>query len=339
MLFKSVRIESFGYELPPNVVTSAEIEARLKALYDRLKLPEGRLELMSGIRERRLWDAGTRPSTVSALAGKKALENSGVEAGQIEVLLHTSVSRDYMEPASASFVHRALNLSPDAVIYDISNACLGFLNGMMSLASMIELGQVKRGLIVAGENSRELLDSTIDGLLNDTTSTRGSIKDVFASLTIGSGACALVMAHESVSKFQHQFLGGAIRCATEWSDLCRGGNGGMATDSEKLLHEGCRLARSTWDKARSLLGWENKNVDRTFCHQVGSAHRRLLFNSLELDPQKDFSTFEFLGNTGSVALPITMAMGTEKNPPPPGANIAMLGIGSGLNCLMLGVKW
>lgn len=339
MLFKNVCIEAFGYELPPNVLSSAEIEARLKPLYDRLKLPEGRLELASGIKERRIWDAGTRPSEVSARAGKKALENSGVDPSQIECLLHTSVSRDFMEPASASFVHRTLGLSPDANIYDISNACLGFLNGMMTLAGMIELGQVQRGLIVAGESSRELLESTIESLLNNKQATRDSIKDAFASLTIGSGACALVMAHENVSKFKHRFLGGAIRCATEWSDLCRGNNSGMCTDSEKLLHEGCRLARTTWDKAKKLLNWQNENVDRTFCHQVGSAHRRLLFNSLELDLAKDFSTFEFLGNTGAVALPITMAMGVEKSPPPPDSKLALLGIGSGLNCLMLGVQW
>jgi acyl-CoA:acyl-CoA alkyltransferase len=339
MVFKHVCLEAFGYELPPNVLTSAEIELRLKALYDRLKLPEGRLQLMSGIRERRIWNPETRPSETSTLAGRKALENSGVSPGEIECLLHTSVSRDYMEPASASFVHRALGLSPDAIIYDISNACLGFLNGMMTLAGMIELGQVKRGLIVAGESSRQLLETTIDTLLKDTTSTRDSIKGAFASLTIGSGACALVMAHDSVSRFKHRFLGGAIRCATEWSDLCRGNYSGMNTDSEKLLHEGCRLARSTWEKARNLLGWENENVDRTFCHQVGSAHRKLLFQSLGLDLSRDFSTFETLGNTGSVALPMTMAMGLEQNPPPPDTNIAMLGIGSGLNCLMLGVKW
>jgi 3-hydroxy-3-methylglutaryl CoA synthase len=73
--------------------------------------------------------------------------------------------------------------------------------------------------------------------------------------------------------------------------------------------------------------------------QVGSAHRRALYSSLELDQTKDFSTLEFLGNTGSVALPITMAMGIEKAPPAKDEKIAILGIGSGLNCLMLGVQW
>jgi len=339
MLYNHVCIEAFGYELPPHTITSSAIEDRLAPLYEKLKLPHGRLEMMSGIRERRLWEPGTTPSQVSALAGAKALKNSCVEADQIECLLHTSVSRDFLEPASACLVHRTLGLPQDASIYDISNACLGFLNGMVNLANMIELGQVKRGLVVAGENSRHLMEATLESLLKVPNPTRDNIKEAFASLTIGSGACALVMAHDSVSKFGHRLIGGASRCATEFNHLCRGNAGNMSTDSETLLHEGCKLARATWLKTQEILGWTNTVVDRIFCHQVGSAHRKMLYNQLELDQKKDFSTVEYLGNTGSVALPMTMAIGTEQSAPNPKDKIAMLGIGSGLNCLMLGVEW
>ena len=80
-------------------------------------------------------------------------------------------------------------------------------------------------------------------------------------------------------------------------------------------------------------------MDRTFCHQVGQEHRARLYQSLELDPAKDFSTFEHLGNVGSASLPLTMAMGVERDPPRRGERIAMLGIGSGLSSIMLGVQW
>ncbi|HYG78022.1 MAG TPA: 3-oxoacyl-ACP synthase III [Planctomycetota bacterium] len=339
MLYKHVCIESFGYELPPHIITSAAIEDKLAPLYDKLKLPYGRLEMMSGIRERRFWDEGAMPSQVAAKAGANALRNSCTQADEIECLLHTSVCRDMLEPATATLVHRALGLAKDCTIYDISNACLGFLNGMVTLANMIELGQVKKGMIVSGESSRQLVETTIQSLLNKPNPTREDIKEAFASLTIGSGACALVMAHDSVSKFKHHLLGGAVRCATEFNHLCRGNAGNMNTDSETLLQEGCKLAKYTWQKTQEILGWTNNVVDRVFCHQVGAAHRKLLYKSLELDQAKDFSTVEYLGNTGSASLPTTMAIGIEKAPPPPDTNIAMLGIGSGLNCLMLGVKW
>ena len=339
MLYKHVCIEAFGYELPPNIISSAAIEDKLAPLYERLKLPHGRLMMMSGIRERRFWNEGETPSQVSARAGAIALKNSGAKPDEIECLLHTSVCRDFIEPASATLVHKALDLAKNATIYDISNACLGFLNGMVTVGNMIELGQIKKGLIVAGENSRQLVESTLQKLLDDPHATRDSIKEAFASLTIGSGACALVMAHDSVSKFGHKMLGGAAQCATEFNHLCRGSAGNMSTDSETLLQEGCTLARQTWARTCKLLGWTNAMVQRVFCHQVGSAHRRLLYKTLELDMAKDFSTLEYLGNTGSVALPMTMAIGAEQSPPKKGENIAMLGIGSGLNCLMLGVEW
>ncbi len=339
MLFKNVCLEAFGYALPPHIVTSACIEDKLGALYRKLKLPFGRLELMSGIRERRFWDKETRPSDASAMAGREALKNSGVEPGEVECLLHTSVCRDFMEPATATLVHKALKLAEDAAVFDISNACLGFLNGIVTLGNMIELGQVKKGLIVAGEGSRQLVENTIDRLLNMPNPTRHGIRNVFASLTLGSGACALVMAHKSASKFGHRLIGGAMRCATEFNNLCQGDDSNMNTDSETLLQEGCKLARVTWEKTKRVLGWTNDTPDRIFCHQVGTAHRRLMYNSIEMDMAKDFSTLEFLGNAGAVSLPITMAMGLEQKAPGRDEKIAMLGIGSGLNCLMLGVDW
>lgn len=346
--YQHVCFESFGYALPENVVTSLDIERELAPVYERFGVHEGRLELMTGIRERRFWDEGTLPSDASTLAGRRALEASGVSPDEIECLIHTSVSRDFLEPATASVVHDNLSLSPKAVIYDISNACLGFLNGIISLGNMIELGQVKKGLIVAGESSRNLVRTTIDELLRATRLTRPEFKAAFASLTIGSGAVALVMTHDSVAQTEHHLLGGVVRTATEHNDLCRGsGDTGfntnaamsMQTQAETLLVSGCQLAGETWRAFKEGLCWNHGDASRTYCHQVGATHRDELYRALELDASRDFSTFEFLGNVGSVSLPLTMAMGIEKIPPRSGEHIAMLGIGSGLNSVMLGVRW
>jgi 3-oxoacyl-[acyl-carrier-protein] synthase-3 len=185
-------------------------------------------------------------------------------------------------------------------------------------------------------------------LLGAQTPTRQQLKAAFASLTIGSGAVAVVLADESVTQTGHRLCGGVVRTATEHNDLCRGsadtGFEGQATMSmqthaETLLVSGCALAAETWDAFRRELGWTNGQVDRTYCHQVGAAHRDRLLEALRLDPAKDFATVEFLGNVGSVSLPLTMAMGVERDPPHPGERIAMLGIGSGLSCIMLGVQW
>jgi 3-oxoacyl-[acyl-carrier-protein] synthase-3 len=344
MKYSNVCLHTFGYTLPPNEVTSAEIEQRLAPLYSRLKLPEGRLELMSGIKARRFWDIGTKPSDGAALAGLDAIEKSGVDPESLECLIFTSVCRDMMEPATAAFVHNKIGLSSHCQIFDLSNACLGFLNGMITLANMIELGQVQRGIVVAGETAEDLVESTIAQLLKDTSITRKSVKPVFASLTIGSGAVAVVMEARNSTDTGHYLRGGTVRANTSQCDLCKGGAVGeqgvlMATDSERLLVQGVETASWCWQDFLQEFSADKDDFDQFFCHQVGSAHARLLFEKLELDQSRNFETLDFLGNVGSVSAPITFALGVEKGALLPGQSGAILGIGSGINSCMLRIDW
>ena len=87
------------------------------------------------------------------------------------------------------------------------------------------------------------------------------------------------------------------------------------------------------------VGWTTDTVNKTICHQVGSVHQETILKSLGLALDKDFPTYPFLGNTGTVALPITAAIAEERDFLQPGDRVSLLGIGSGLNCVMLGVEW
>ncbi|CAI2718439.1 3-oxoacyl-ACP synthase III [Nitrospina watsonii] len=348
MRFENVCIEAIGHHLPENIVKSDDLERRLGPLYDRFKLSVGRLELMSGIRERRFWDKGVFPSAVASKAGEDALARTPMDRNEIGCLICGSVSRDFLEPATASVVHNSLKLRPDSIFYDVSNACLGVLNGMIQVANMIECGQIRAGLIVSGENGGPLVDHTIETLLADPNPTRNKIKSAFASFTIGSAAVAVLLAHKDLATTGHRLIGGAYQSATQFNHLCQGnqdsGMGGdaaplMETDSETLMQEGCELARQTWDVMKHNLNWGNDDVDRVFCHQVGHLHRKLLYETLQLNLDKDFSTLEFLGNTGSAALPVTLALGDEQGVILPGQKVGLLGIGSGLSCVMLGAEW
>jgi len=349
MQYKKVCVESFGYELPKNVVTSLSLEERLAPIYDKFNLSSGRLEMITGIRERRLWDDDTTPSQASIKAAEKAISKSGVNKEDIGCLLHTSVSRDFLEPATATVVHDSLGLPSTATIFDISNACLGFINGMVTLANMIELGQIKAGIVVGCESSKRLIDTTIDKLLRDPDITRDKLKLAFATMTLGSGAVAAVLTQSSLSQDGHKLLGGVTRAASQHNGLCRieadtsfldlDELPDMRTDYEGVLKNGLKLAPDTWKSTKQELGWKNSDIDRFFTHQVSAVHSKLLFKALELDESKDFSTVEYLGNIGSVSLPITAAIGIEQGCLNPGDKAAMLGIGSGIVCLMLGLEW
>jgi 3-oxoacyl-[acyl-carrier-protein] synthase III len=349
MQYKKVCVESFGYELPANAVTSLSLEEKLAPIYSKLSLPYGRLEMMTGIRERRFWDDGVSPSQASIKAAAKAIAKSGINKEDIGCLLHTSVSRDFLEPATATVVHDSLGLPSTATIFDISNACLGFINGMVTLANMIELGQVKAGIVVGCESSKRVVDAIIDKVLQDPDITREKIKTTFATLTLGSGAAAAVLTHSSLSRDGHKLLGGVTRAASQHNDLCRIEQDtcffdpsilpDMHTDSTELLKNGARLAPDTWAAVKQELEWKDTDVDRFFTHQVSAVHSRLLFKTLRLDKAKDFTTVEYLGNIGSVSLPITMAIGIDQGCLKRGDKVAMMGIGSGIVCLMLGLEW
>jgi 3-oxoacyl-[acyl-carrier-protein] synthase III len=342
MKFEHVCLESIAVVLPDEIWSSAAIEERLRPVYDRLKLPEGRLELMTGIRERRMWPVGTRPSDASAAAGKAVLGKSQLRAEQVELFIHAAVSRDMLEPATASFAHRKIGLPATTQIFDVSNACLGFLNSLTLAAAQIEAGHIRCALVVAGENGRPLVEQTLRTLV-ERPLTRNEIKPFFANLTIGSAAVAAVVCHRSLLKEGrgHRLLGGVARAATAHSDLCQGDTYGaeslaMQTDSEQLLLAGVALAKETW---QAFTAEQGTDFQRFVCHQVGSVHRRKLYETLDLDLAKDFSTFEYLGNTGSVALPSTLALAAEAGAVRPGDRVGLLGIGSGLNCLMLALEW
>ena len=244
--FKNVCLESIGAEIPEEIWTSQSIEERLEPLYSRLKLPEGRLELMSGIGQRRVWPEGTVPSGPSIRSGKLAIDAAGIDPERIGCLIHASVCRDFLEPATASRVHHGLGLPSQCWVYDVSNACLGLINGAVQIAMMIESGAIEAGIVVGTENSRPLLQQTIDALNSDHRLTRKSVKPAFASLTIGSGSCAWLLTHRSLSPQGTSLEVAIAEARTEFHDLCRSDDDAagagmqplMDTDSERLMIEG-----------------------------------------------------------------------------------------------------
>ncbi len=348
MRYQNVCVEALAYSLPPHVVSSTDIEEQLAPVYDRLGMSVGRLELMTGIKERRFYAPGSLPGQISSLTANDAIETSGIDRRHFGCLIHGSVCRDQMEPATASSVHYEAGLPGGAMVLDISNACLGILNGVIMLANMIELGQVRAGVIVGTETGRDLVEGTIDSLLSDTDVTRKDVKLAFASLTIGSGSAAMVLCDRKLSRTGNRLLGGSFLADSESHHLCQGdseterhgdGRPRMQTDAEALLHAGIDLAELTWKETKRTLNWTNSDVDKSFTHQVGKAHKKLLYERLNLDTKLDYSTLEFLGNTGAAALPMSAALGIERKHVTAGDRIALLGIGSGLNAIMLGMHW
>ena len=330
-----IGISDISYCEPDKFVTSDDIEKDLSRIYEKLKLPFGRIEMQTGIKSRGVYP-NKLPSEIASLAAKKLFAKEKIKTEEIDLLIHASVCRDFLEPSTASVVHNNLKLRSTCLSFDLSNACLGVISAIQVASDMITAGSIKKALIVTGENSYPLLTKTIDTLLNDSSITRKSIKKYFANFTIGSAGVALVIEKNSPKCL------GTIDNIISLSDtsaykLCMGNSSGdglvMETNSEELMQKGIELAKENWSF------FKNQAFNYYICHQVGIHHQELLYKSLELDLSKDYASFERYGNTGSAALPLTLALAVKNEIFNTNDKIALLGIGSGLHTTMMSIKW
>ena len=323
----------------PVVVTSAEMDERLAGVYTRVGLRPGMMQRLAGIHERRWWNRGTSFADGAAMAGAKALAEAGVNPGDIGLMVSTSVSRAHLEPSTAVAVHHALGLPSSCQNFDVSNACLGFVNGMQLAAAMLESGQIDYALVVNGEDARGIHNATISRLQNGD----GDAKTVFAqfaSLTLGSGAAAMVLGRSDAHPEGHPFLGGATRSGSQHHLLCVGDLDYMHTDSTGLMNAGLALSQELWAESAGDFGWDgrsNRDVDRYVMHQVSTVHTRAISKALGIDQSKVPLTFPNRGNLGPAAIPFTLAgISAELSQ---GDRVLLMGIGSGLNASISEIFW
>ena len=335
----NVAIESVAHEVPPHRITSASLEEQMSETMSRIGVPQGQLEGLTGIRERLFWDPGVMPSEVATMAARKAIDAADIDADKIGCIINTSVSRDYLEPSVACLIHDNLKLSPNCINYDVTNACLGFLNALDIMTLMIEAGQIEYGLIVDGEGAREVIEATVKRLQGPEVTMQMYLEQ-FATLTLGSGAVAMVVCHKDKSRSGHVVNRGVNLAATQYSRLCRGQHDYMVTDAKVLLIAGVKVAATTWKLAcETLDNWSDDTIDAYIPHQVSQANMNALNKTLGLTPSKSYLTFPTRGNVGPAALPITLAMADEAGHIKAGDHVALMGIGSGLNCAMVSVTW
>ena len=416
MRYSRVFIDSIGYELPPVVVTTAELEARLQPLYQALHMPDSQLEALTGIRERRWWEPGY-PLSQGASEAAQGAGPADVTPHDVDVLIYAGVCREQFEPATACRVAANLGVGNAAAVYDISNACLGVLNGMIDVANRIELGQVKAGLVVSCETCPR--DQRHHDRADESRAEHGCVQDRpghhDGRFRRGRRAADGRFVHRAGRR---RLLGGVSQAAPEHHGLCRWGlehfvpraavpaaareraemmrtvearilhaihqrlesvmpaacaarralfagilhqnlegmlpstvshkieavlptilTPVMTTDSISVLKHGVALGLNTWSSFLGKLGWVKDQIDKVICHQVGPSHRDAILQTLGIPRTKDFCTYEYLGNMGTVSLPLTAALAEEREFLQPGDRVGLLGIGSGLNCLMLGIHW
>ena len=338
MLFQHVSIASVAHIDAPHSLTSAEINQRLKPTLDRLGIKTDVLGDIAGIKARRMWDANVQASDAATLAAEKALADAGVDRSRIGLLVNTSVSRDFLEPSTASIVSGNLKLGENCQNFDVANACLAFLNGMDIASRMIERGEIEYALVVDGETANLVYEKTLERMSAPDISEE-QFRNELASLTLGCGAAAMVLSRAELTPDAPRYRGGVTKAATQWNTLCRGNLDRMVTDTRMLLIEGLKLANLTFVAAKQALGWVVDELDEFVIHQVSQVHTQAFIKAFGIDPKKVLTIFAEHGNIGPASVPIVLRKLKELGRLKKGDRIALLGIGSGLNCSMAEVVW
>jgi len=333
--FRNTAVLTVEVEDASQDITSDALDERLLETYARVGLRPGLLERLAGIRERRWWADGVTFVDGAAMAGAKAISESGVDPARIGLMVNTSVSRRYLEPSTAVAVHHALGLPPSCQNFDVTNACLGFVNGMELAAAMIDSGQAEYVLVVNGEDSRSVQERTMDRLSRPDTVAR-DVLGQFATLTLGSGAVAMVLGRADRHPEGHRLVGSVSRAGTEHHELCVGDNDMMQTDLKGLLDAGLALSMELWAEAGQEFDWA-RGMDRYVMHQVSKVHTQAMIDRFGVDPDRVPRTFPTRGNLGPASVPFTLA--GEQDSLVDGDRVLLMGIGSGLNACCLEIAW
>lgn len=318
----------------PMVVPSAAFDERLAATYQRVGMKPGMLVKLAGVKERRWWPDDVGFADAAAMAGAKALAEAGIDASQIGVMINTAVSREHLEPSTAVAVHHQLDLPTSCLNFDLANACLGFVNAIQLAGTMIDSGQAEYALIVDAEGSRYTQELTLQRLASE-TATSADFRDQFATLTLGSGAAAMVLGRSDRHPEGHRVVGGVSRAGTEHHDLCVGDMERMRTDSRRLFEAGIALAIETWREAVDDFDWTE--MDWFVAHQTSVVHIQAMARALGVEVSRFPMTLPTFGNMGPAAVPFTLARHADMIRS--GDRVILLGIGSGLNTSFAEIVW
>ncbi|HMO02329.1 MAG TPA: 3-oxoacyl-ACP synthase III [Oligoflexia bacterium] len=350
--FNKVFIESTSFLRAEQQVSSAELEDRVSSVYNKLQIPFGTLEKLSGIKNRYFWSPSTPPSQVATQVAELAIEKSSIERDKIGALFSCSVSRDYFEPATAILVHHNLRLNQKSIAFDISNACIGFSDGLLTASMLIERGDIQAALVVSGESLGRMFENSISHMLNAPNLGREDLLKLLPTLTLGCGAVAYLLCSEKLaSSGAHALRGIVSRTASEFKDLCVGSqdacildnsdgfNPIMHTESSKLIPAASALGGSMREEALSFLGWKAEEIDRIICHQVGKQVNEIFYKQMGLDFTKDYAIYSEFGNMVSASLPGAVAIAADRQVLKRGDKLLLTAFGSGLNCRFISIDW
>lgn len=304
-------ILGIGSYVPERIVTNYDLERMMDTSDEWIRT-------RTGIEERRIASDDVNTSHMAAEAAKKALEDAGIAAEQIDLILVATVTPDYAFPSVACMVQDQIG-AKHAAAMDISAACAGFMYGMVTAQQFIQSGAYKYVLVIGSEKLSKIVD------WNDRNT----------AVLFGDGAGAAVMGPVSEGRGVLSF------------ELGADGSGGMHLyQDEHITMNGREVfkfaVRQMGDSSMRVLekaGLTKEDVDFLVPHQANIRIMESSRQRLNLPEEKMSTTIRKFGNTSSSSIPLALVEERTNGRIKDGDLIVLVGFGGGLTWGAVALRW
>ncbi|MFQ5994624.1 MAG: 3-oxoacyl-ACP synthase III family protein [Acidiferrobacterales bacterium] len=332
------RVVSAGVYLPENRVTSTEVMEQVDSV-ERFGLAHDWLERLTGISERRVAPHDMLPSDMAARAAMEALERGAINPREIDALIFAGVIRDHMlEPSTAHIVQAKIG-ADNATVFDVNNACLGFMTGMHLMDALIATGQVRRGLVVCGEQGYQFTRKAYAAI--NQTMARDAFNKLVAGLTLGDAGAAMVLGPKLDP--DTGFMGYASHSRGQHAALCTCGNpteeSPLYTDMTAIIGESEKLVTDVFYELMGRLNWRARELSKYIVHQVGTKIFKLYAKNMHVPVGIMPNTVSTLGNIITATIPVNLYRLIVNNDVEDGQKVVLSGAGSGICTDQAGLIW
>jgi len=324
-------IESIAYSHPQCCVTNADLQA------DHADWDFERLEKRTGVMRRFVAGPGETALDFALAACERLAAQNRLRPSDIDAVIFCTQSPDYIMPPNSCLLHGKLGLRTDALAFDITLACSGYIYGLQLASSLIESGAAKRVLLATADTYTRFIhpgDRATRCLFGD-----GGAVTIVSHSESGRGIrsirCGTAGAH--YDKFMIQAGGMRVERSDETARETVDQSGNIRT-AEHIRMDGLGVLsffNSTVPCAvRKILG-ENglsvSDIDLFVFHQASQVALDSLGTALRIPPEKMLIDLAETGNLVSASIPVALGRALEKGKAKPGQLILLCGFGVGLS--------
>lgn len=312
------RIVGTGSYLPEKVLTNHDLEQMVET-------SDEWIVTRTGIRERRIAREDEFTSDMGAAAARRALEQAGKTAQEMDLILVATLTPDFLFPSTAALIQTLLE-APQAAAFDFQAACTGFLYGLSIAKGYIEAGLYKNILLIASEKLSSITN----------------YEDRNTCVLFGDGASAVVISSEGPGYLIGETCLGADGGVADLLILPAGGcrrptstetlaNGDhyIKMEGKEVFKHAVRRMENAAKECLEKAGLEEDAIDWLVPHQANERIIDAIAKRFSIDEAKVFKTVGKYGNTSASAVAIALDELIRQQPIQQGDNLLLVAFGAG----------